>query len=148
MLQLARHKTSTSGDREQLRKELPRVLTKLEMKMPLDWNTSYASSKMSYAYCCMRCTCTLTYDERMMAYVERMRRTLNVCNIRTTYYRTNNVCSIRLSYGPYYSLSGTSKCYASQHGYVAFFHFSNEADMAHCQCSHTDPESLNLKRPL
>ena len=33
-------KTSTPGDREQLEKDIPRLMTKLEMKLPLSWNTA------------------------------------------------------------------------------------------------------------
>jgi len=33
-------KTSTPGDREQLEKAIPQLMTKLEMKLPLSWNTA------------------------------------------------------------------------------------------------------------
>ena len=40
LLQVAMHKVCTPGDREALRKQLPIVMTKLEMAMPIQWNTA------------------------------------------------------------------------------------------------------------
>jgi len=40
LLEKAMHKASTPGDRQYLAKHIPIVMTKLEMKMPMGWNTS------------------------------------------------------------------------------------------------------------
>ena len=39
LLRLARHKSSTPGDRAALTTRLPRVMAKLEIAMPIIWNT-------------------------------------------------------------------------------------------------------------
>ena len=42
------YKSSTPGDREYMRKHLPIVMTKLELKLPLSWNTTVAHIFMAH----------------------------------------------------------------------------------------------------